>query len=249
VTAGHAQFAFGDKTVAVAAGDLLWWTPGQDHELCKASENFDLYVVGVSPEFSERVLGQRAAAIQGGPRLSRLSIAQVTAMVSLCQLDDCAADIQAREHRVGEFWRIAHDHRLGASKMHLITQRSLKIVQACPDLYRVQVAEQARVCPSEVSRYFHRDLGITLVAYKTRLRLMRFIQLVDAGSSSLLAAANKAGFGSYSQCHRVFQQTFGCSPRTYFSTQVRCSLETAFAADVLHTPFRAAPAKRPQRDL
>jgi AraC-like DNA-binding protein len=206
--------------------------PGQDHELCSASDDFDLYVVGLSPDFSERVLGSRVASIQGGPQLTHLSSEQRATLFPLCQVEHCGTDTQAREHRVGEFWHKAHDCRATASKLHSITQRSLRLVQARPDLYRAELAEQTRVCPSEVSRYFRRDLGITLSAYRTRLRLMRFIQLVDAGCQSLLTASNQAGFGSYSQCHRVFQQTIGHSPRVYFSMQVRHSLETAYATDV-----------------
>ena len=63
-----------------------------------------------------------------------------------------------------------------------------------------------------MSRYFHRDIGLTLVAYRTRLRLIRFIQLVEGGDRSFLAAAIDAGFGSYSQCHRAFQHAFDCHP-------------------------------------
>ena len=52
-----------------------------------------------------------------------------------------------------------------------------------------------------MSRYFHRHIGLTPVAYPRRLRLLRFIQLVEGGGRSFLAAAIYAGFGSYSQYH------------------------------------------------
>jgi len=232
VTAGTATFGTGEKTISVGAGDLLWWNPGQDHELCSASEDFDLYVAGLSPGFSERVLGVQSAAIQRGPLVAHLATDQVTRLFPFCQLQDCSTDDQACETRVGDFWRRAHELRLVAAESHSITQRSLRLVQARPDLYRAEVAKLARVHPTEVSRYFHRDMGMTLSAYRTRLRILRFIQLVDSGSRSLLAASTQAGFGSYSQCHRVFQQTLGHSPRTYFSTQVRQALEGAYAVDV-----------------
>lgn len=45
---------------------------------------------------------------------------------------------------------------------------------------------------------------------------MRFIRLVDAGRS-LTRAALEASFGSYAQCHRVFHQYLGCTPRVYFA--------------------------------
>jgi len=79
-----------------------------------------------------------------------------------------------------------------------------------------------------VSRHFHKDIGLTLTEYRTRLRLLRFIQAACAGQANLLQAALEAGFGSYSQCHRAFQGTLGCSPRRYFRPEVRAEFEGAF---------------------
>jgi len=47
---------------------------------------------------------------------------------------------------------------------------------------------------------------------------MRFIQCVDRGSS-FTRAALEASFGSYAQCHRVFRQYLGCTPRDYFAVR------------------------------
>ncbi|MEO8183362.1 MAG: helix-turn-helix domain-containing protein [Deltaproteobacteria bacterium] len=70
--------------------------------------------------------------------------------------------------------------------------------------------------------------GLTLTDYRTRLRLLAFIRSVDAGRT-LLAAALQAGFGSYSQCHRTFSQTFGCTPRRFFGSQLRAEMRDAFS--------------------
>jgi AraC-like DNA-binding protein len=61
-------------------------------------------------------------------------------------------------------------------------------------------------------------MGMTFVRYRTRLRLLRFIELGQERRGNLTAAAIAAGFGSYSQCHRAFQQQLGCSPRAFFKT-------------------------------
>jgi hypothetical protein len=58
--------------------------------------------------------------------------------------------------------------------------------------------------------------------------LLRFIQLVDGGGP-FLDAALTAGFGSYSQCHRVFQTTLGCAPRVFFTSPLRRAIEETFA--------------------
>lgn len=70
-------------------------------------------------------------------------------------------------------------------------------------------------------------MGMTIAAYRTRIRLLRFVRLVDSGHGQS-EAAESAGFGSYSQCHRTFRETFGCSPRSYFHTDVRRAIQEAY---------------------
>jgi methylphosphotriester-DNA--protein-cysteine methyltransferase len=100
--------------------------------------------------------------------------------------------------------------------VHALTRRALSAIGRNPELDRASLARLGRTCPSEIGRYFRRDLGITLVDYRTRLRLIRFIERVDAGTTNLLNAAHEAGFGSYSQLHRTFSALLGCSPRQFF---------------------------------
>ena len=119
---------------------------------------------------------------------------------------------------MGDLWREAHGLRARISDHHPLTVRALSSLLGRPDLKRGELARLIHGNASEVSRHFHRDIGLTLVAYRTRLRLIRFIQLVEGGGRSFLAAAIDAGFGSYSQCHRAFQQAFDCTPRVFFGT-------------------------------
>jgi methylphosphotriester-DNA--protein-cysteine methyltransferase len=128
------------------------------------------------------------------------------------------------------FFLSAEAHRLRARKSdhHPLTVRALSSLLGRPDLNRAELARLIRGNASEVSRFFHRDLGLTLVAYRTRLRLIRFIQLVERGHHSFLPAAIDAGFGSYSQCHRAFQQAFDSTPRVFFGTGVNEEMKRRF---------------------
>jgi AraC-like DNA-binding protein len=228
VTAGRGSFGFGAQAVDVAAGDLLCWTPGQDHELLSASDDFDLFVVGLTPDFSERVLGAEASATQRGPVLLRLSPEQLATMAPLCLFPALHGDMVAKERAVGDWWRLAHSFREVRVAGHTLTRRSLGFVNERPDISRDEVARRSHASPGEISRQFHRDMGLPLSAYRTRVRLLRFIHLVDAGTT-FLHAALAAGFGSYSQCHRVFQSTLGCTPRVYFTSPVRRAIEDSYA--------------------
>jgi len=106
--------------------------------------------------------------------------------------------------------------------------RTLQLLEAAPELGLEALAGQLRANATELSRHFHRDLGMTLVRYRTRLRLLRFIRAVDSGAGDLMTAAMAAGFGSYSQCHRTVHAELGCAPRQYFGSELREQIQLAY---------------------
>ena len=229
IAAGRAAFGYGEATLSVSAGDLLWWPPGQDHVLLDATPDLDLYVIGVTPAFSAHVLADRASGASGGAARLRLDHGTLTSLRTACAGQTTGADSTAVEGHVGDLWRAAHQLRARTPDHHPLTARALSSLLGRPDLKRGELARLIHGNASEVSRFFHRDIGLTLVAYRTRLRLIRFIQLVEGGGRSFLAAAMDAGFGSYSQCHRTFQQAFDCTPRVFFGTGVSDEMKGRFA--------------------
>jgi AraC-like DNA-binding protein len=54
------------------------------------------------------------------------------------------------------------------------------------------------------------------------------IRSIDEGEYNLNTAASAAGFGSYSQCHRMFQAELGCSPRAFFGSTLRDHMQRAY---------------------
>jgi len=229
IAAGHATFGYGEATISVSAGDLLWWPPGQDHVLLDATADLDLYVIGVTPGFSEHVLSDGVSGPTGGATRLRLDQRTLTALRAACAAPTGGGDAAAVESHVGDLWREAHGLRARIPDQHPLTVRALSSLLRRPDLKRDELARLIHGNVSELSRYFHRDRGLTLVAYRTRLRLIQFIQLVEGGDRSFLAAAIDAGFGSYSQCHRAFQQAFHCTPRLFFGTGVSEEMKGRFA--------------------
>ena len=78
---------------------------------------------------------------------------------------------------------------------------------------RDDLATQCRVSTTHLSRLFVTELGQSMRDVRNRKRLDRFLQLMETGScDSLTDAALEAGFGSYSQFHRVFKRLTGRSP-------------------------------------
>lgn len=94
----------------------------------------------------------------------------------------------------------------------------VRVVQALHDDPTLDGAELGRafgVSPSKLTHRFKVDMGVSLVEYRNRLRLERFLARVDRGGGNLLQAALDAGFGSYAQFHRVFRSMLGISPREH----------------------------------
>jgi AraC-like DNA-binding protein len=164
------------------------------------------------------------------PQRLRLADADFRALVNRAS---AIVDRDGVEQPCAELWQYAH--WLGArpqarpeAAMHVLTRRALAALSQMPDLGLEALSSRVHTTASEISRHFHRDLGMTFVRFRTRLRLLRLIQLMDRGDMTLAAAASAAGFGSYSQCHRIFQAELGCSPRHFFRAGLRQQMQQAY---------------------
>jgi AraC-like DNA-binding protein len=214
VVSGRCVLGVGDRTLEASAGEMLLFQPGQDHVLLDASDDLDLFVFAVTQELAERSVVLRALPSRRSVPI-RVSELRATA-ADLCGLGE-VRDGTASETRVVElFARAVRD----ASSTHVLSRRALESARNEPALPNTELARKCATDPSELSRRFHEEVGVPLVEYRARVKLMRFIELVDR-SHELHRAALDAEFGSYAQCHRVFRRALACSPRAYFAGRRR----------------------------
>jgi len=219
----------GDRVVSVSQGDLLAFPSGQDHVLLAGSPDLFLYAIGVDAACSAEVLGVRRGPVM--PLHVRLNatefsaaIKRSAAIVDRSGAGPLGAELWERMQWLGE--RSASASPFPAS--HVLTRRALQFLATSPELGLEALARELGAHPSEISRYFHRDMGTKLVSYRSRLRLLEVIRLVDSGQFDLMAAASAAGFGSYSQCHRTFQSEFGCAPSHFFGPEQRQQMQRTY---------------------
>jgi AraC-like DNA-binding protein/quercetin dioxygenase-like cupin family protein len=228
VVRGSATFGVGDGVAHVSAGELLVFPSGQDHVLLEGSPDLYLYAIGVSPTCSADALdSRRGPVVPLHVRLRSHDLAPVLADVA------AAVERSGAEELIGELWDRLH--WLGRRSVeranggtHVLTRRALELMATAPELDLDALARHLRAHPSEVSRRFHRDVGTTLVRHRTRLRLLHFIRLIDGCENNLTTAADAAGFGSYSQCHRAFHSELGCGPRQFFFSGARERMQLAY---------------------
>jgi AraC-like DNA-binding protein len=209
VVRGSCTVGMGTRTVSLASGEFVIFAPGQDHVLVDHSDDFDLFVVALTPELAERVLGTRAplpySAAAFAPNALARRVEQLEALGAI-------SDAAAVEGQLGELFACM----LGDSpRGHVLSRRAASAIAAEPGLSEADLAARLHTTPSGISRHFRSDLGLTMVEHRARTRLMAFVAAVERGAS-LTSAAFSAGFGSYAQCHRVFRRLLEQSPRNYF---------------------------------
>jgi AraC-like DNA-binding protein len=94
-------------------------------------------------------------------------------------------------------------------------QRVLDALGDQPKVSAQRLARDLGISSGHLARLFRTEMGISLVEYRNRLRIERFLSLADRSGVNLLDAALEAGFGSYAQFHRVFRKLVGTTPREY----------------------------------
>lgn len=226
IVRGSATFGIGDSVVTVRSGELVAFPSAQDHVLLDSSPDLYLYAIGLDPTYSTHVLGNEPSLplhVQLAERELRLVIDRATDVVDRPFADQLGAELWQRLH-----W-LARRAVRSTHGSHVLTRRTLELLRVAPELALTALGTTLRAHPTDISRHFHRDMGITLVRYRTRLKLLQFIRSVESDATQLMSAAAVAGFGSYSQCHRAFQAELRCSPRQFFCAGVREGMQRAYA--------------------
>jgi AraC-like DNA-binding protein/mannose-6-phosphate isomerase-like protein (cupin superfamily) len=85
---------------------------------------------------------------------------------------------------------------------------------------QAELARRVGLSPYYLSSLFQRQTGLTIPAYRNRLRLQAFFRRVHAHPEiSLLRHALDSGFGSYAQFYRVFVHGLGIPPRQWLQSR------------------------------
>lgn len=117
--------------------------------------------------------------------------------------------------RDGVGWRPLSDEAPGAT----LAERALRALERDPVVTGERIAQEMGISPGHLARSFKMEMGVSLVEYRNRLRLERFLRSVQSGNESLLRAALEAGFGSYAQFFRVYRKLLGTTPREHLGAR------------------------------
>jgi AraC-like DNA-binding protein len=231
VLRGRAAYLMADGRHELATDHLLFLFPAQEHLLLDESPDFMMWGMVIAPEaVASSAVGARATLGEADPPRSchwRLAPARARALAELWSGSAALARADTFNRALPVLLCAAWDEGdalppgLG-TPVHPAVERAARRLAADPGLDGRALARLAGLSGPRLSRLFHREMGTTVVAYRNRIRLERLRELLQDPRQDLLAAALAAGFGSYTQCHRVVRALTGGPP-----ARLRTSAEPA----------------------
>lgn len=213
ILSGKGSYLLDDGHHDLAPGTVVWLLPGQRHRLIR-SPDMSMWVATISPADLD---GEFLRDVAAKP-CSQLSSQDAIALDRLLSHHSQDSD-DPRLYLAGlsyVFRSALHACQTspGATRkpMHPAVIRTLQILRSGTDA--PSAAELARICgvsQAYLGQLLSEQTGLRLVELRNRARLEQF-HILYPKSGDLLTAALEAGFGSYTQFHRVFSEMIGMTP-------------------------------------
>jgi AraC-like DNA-binding protein len=232
VTRGTGTYLLGNRHYQIRRGDLLWLFPTQEHVLIEQTPDFEMWIV----VFRRRLIKRSATDPTSLPLQQRSFSGDTCRRLrhsDIARFEDLFAQLAATATEPGllnaslayvllHAWKcFDRAGEVPVRSIHPAVERTARLLLSEENSYSLlQLARKAGLSPSRLSRLFKQQTGLSIVEFRNRQRMQRFLQRYederDSGrQTTLLNAALDAGFGSYPQFHRVFRQVAGCSPAEY----------------------------------
>jgi AraC-like DNA-binding protein len=226
---GTASYVMRERRYDLVPGTIVWLFPLQDHLLMDQSPNYQMWIVLFKPELVRRVCVSEMSAplTQGDPAghfARRLDAARAARLDRLFRdLRDVTAQGDHFNAGLGyallTAWAayLQADDLGGGHDIHPAVERAARLLhERTEPLGLEEIARDAGLSPSHLCRLFKDQMALSMVAFRHRQHLDRFLGLYGNGRRrTLMAAALDAGFGSYAQFYRVFSRYMGCTPAVY----------------------------------
>jgi AraC-like DNA-binding protein/mannose-6-phosphate isomerase-like protein (cupin superfamily) len=225
VLRGSGQVLLEDRRYPLLPGHLVWLWPGQRHVPANWSADILLWIVEWQPDGLGRFHRARrrddpAPAAAGHSFCRRLAAPAVQRLDGLlaCLAARTRADAFNRglDFALFALWEeyLAATPVADCALFHPKLETVIALLANPGErLSHIQLARRVGLSPCYLSALFQKQTGLTMPAFRNRLRLREFFRRLHAHPEiRLLQHALDAGFGSYAQFHRVFRAALGVSP-------------------------------------
>ena len=228
VTQGTGLYFLANRKYRIRRGDLLWLFPAQEHVLIEQSLDFEMWIGVCKPGTIRRIATDAGTRVLRqvnpvGDYFRRLAVGDFKRLDELCAEVAAAHDQPALfnsglSYALLAAWRFfERAASVPVGDVHPAVEKAARLIRdETTALGLDELARRSGLSPTRLSRLFKQQTGVTIVDYRNRQRVERFLKLYGNGQHlKLLDAALEAGFGSYPQFHRVFKRVIGCSPGSY----------------------------------
>lgn len=229
VVAGRASYLVDEARYDLGRGTVIWLHPGQDHVLVNDTPDYQMWLGVWRPTAVSAVCrgdGSRGLTLDrpAGLFCKVLPEGAVEELERLWSRVVGSAEAVDRynaglAHLLMECWAafesVGSAGAGGGAGVHPAVERAARLLRDEADPVGIDaIAEHAGLSPSQLSRVFKRQMGLSITEYRQRQCLQRFFAAWGSGGGRLdtMGAALAAGFGSYPQFHRVFKRHMGCGP-------------------------------------
>lgn len=213
-------FANGERYRATR-GDLVWLRPGYLHGLLECTSDMVMWVVSARSRAVEAArlidsnLGTGHAA-----ELVHLASGTFEALSKRCfallrtQREPARFNELLEDFLVEASLAVSQSRSLEHALHRAIESASLLLSTPREPRWTLpKLAKRVGLNRYELSRLFHRQLGVTLVHYANHQRVQLFSRLsAERPAATTLQNALDAGFGSYSQFFRIFRAVTNLAP-------------------------------------
>ena len=210
---GRLTYEVGDRTLEAQAGELLVIPAGVQHQIIEASPEAAFWVIELSA--GDSVPWFEVSATHGTEENWVRAFVAVSRKLWLRPPSTTENELWAA---LFEILKSGPPEGLPKTVcLHPAVERARAICQTEleGELSMTALAKRAGISPSRLAHLFQDQLGITPLQYRNFCRVQYFIQRHGDSGPSLMRAALRAGFGSYPQFHRSFQQVCGAPPAAH----------------------------------
>lgn len=235
VTSGWAEVSTVEQTVSLAQGTVLTVPPS--FECHRASSGMSrIITVYAQPDFAadhirwvrahHPLVYQIRNALQDGAALQQLQLpastmATLTPLLVRLSLAPASAEHHAMLSSI--FDLLASTDRFSAWGRGPLRRPRAEVIAAIglmqavpPQRWRVEeLARAVSISPSQLSRLFRDQVGLSPAAYLSRVRANHMAEILSAREISISEAALRAGWSRPDVATRAFTRQFGVSPRDY----------------------------------
>ena len=224
ITGGHAAYLVGEQRFRLSRRTLIWLFPSQNHLLIDQSDDFTMWIAVWKPALLEHACqGETTQELkESQPNQTWISRLESEDAARLETLFARVSEVSSSDHLNAGLGYLLLESFAARSRsaqgeagraVHPAIERAARILRDEP-LDVPELSRRVGLSQSRLSRLFRAQIGKSLPDFRAQMALERFFKEFEP-HASLHEAAERAGFGSYAQFHRVFRAQMGISPAFY----------------------------------